>query len=597
MASTSLPHPESLQLVSKAIGPLPLLNRFLERLKIEHFFAELVPAGDRRQRLAPAVGLGVLLRNILIARQPLYGLAEWANRFEPALLGLTTEAPQYFNDDRVGRCLDALFRSDRATLMTEIVVHAVEEFGLELKELHNDSTTVTFTGQYTEANGKPERGHPTHRITYGVNKDFRPDLKQLLFILTTTADGAVPIFSHVDHGNTSDDTTHIRTWESLRKLTGSADFLYVADCKLCTNQNLAHIAAHSGRFVTVIPATWREHTQFHTWLRSHAAPWVEVLRRPDPRHKDGPPNIYHGYEHPLRTAQGFRVLWYFSSQKETLDHAAREHRIAAADKALQLLAARVGAPRSRLNSLEQVSAAAQKILADKQVERFLHVEVTLLEEQSFTQASRGRPGPRTAYIRHSHQRPVLHWHSDAQALLEEARTDGVFPLITNDETLTLKDVLQAYKHQPSLEKRHQQLKSVLGVRPVLLKSHLRIEAFLFLYFLALMTEALIERDFRDRMRKLDINKLPLYPEERPCTAPTTERLFELFADLRRHRLVDDTGHVHQRFYDKLNDPQLTVLRLFSISPQLYLSAAEESADAGATLVEKCREIRSEKRGM
>ena len=76
MASTSPQHPESLQLVSKAIGPLPLLNRFLERLKIEHFFAELVPAGDRRQRLAPAVGLGVLLRNILIARQPLYGLAE-----------------------------------------------------------------------------------------------------------------------------------------------------------------------------------------------------------------------------------------------------------------------------------------------------------------------------------------------------------------------------------------------------------------------------------------------------------------------------------------------------------------------------------------
>ena len=264
-------------------------------------------------------------------------------------------------------------------------------------------------------------------------------------------------------------------------------------------------------------------------------------------------------------------------QADTIVSAECEHRIAAADKALQILAARVGAPRSRLNSLEQVSAAAQKILADKQVERFLHVEVTLLEEQSFTQASRGRPGPRTAYIRHSHQRPVLHWHSDAQALLEEARTDGVFPLITNDETLTLKDALEAYKHQPSLEKRHQQLKSVLGVRPVLLKSHLRIEAFLFLYFLALMTEALIERDFRDRMRKLDINKLPLYPEERPCAAPTTERLFELFADLRRHRLVDDTGHVHQRFYDKLNDPQLTVLRLFSISPQQYLSTAEESA--------------------
>jgi transposase len=576
MDSTSGPDAESLQLVSKAVGPLPLLNRFLERLKIEHFFGELVPAGDRRQKLVPAVGLGVLLRNILLARRPLYGLSEWASRFEPELVGLPGEASQYFNDDRVGRCLDALFRADRSTLMTEVVVHAVEEFDLQLRELHNDSTTVTFTGQYAQADGQPARGHPTHRITHGINKDFRPDLKQLLFILTTTADGAVPIFSHVDHGNTSDDTTHIRTWESLRKLTGSADFLYVADCKLCTNQNLAHIASHGGCFVTVIPATWREHAQFHAWLRSHAAPWVEVLLRADPRRNDGAPHIYRGYEHPLRTSQGFRVLWYFSSQKETLDRATREHRIAAADKALQILAARVGAPRSRLNSLEQVSAAAQKILTDKQVERFLHVEVRLLEEQSFTQANRGRPGPRTAYIRHQHQRPVLHWHSDAQALLEEARTDGIFPLITNDETLTLKDALIAYKHQPSLEKRHEQLKTVLEVRPVLLKSHLRIEAFLFLYFLALMTEALIERDIRARMRKLGINKLPLYPEERPCAAPTTERLFELFADLRRHRLIDDTGRVHQRFYDKLSDPQQAVLRLFNISPQQYLSTAEES---------------------
>ena len=147
MAGTSPPHPESLQLVSKAVGPLPLLNRFLERLKIEHFFAELVPAGDRRQKLVPAVGLGVLLRNILLARQPLYGLSEWASRFEPELVGLPGEASQYFNDDRVGRCLDALFRADRSTLMTEVVVHAVEEFDLQLRELHNDSTTVTFTGQ------------------------------------------------------------------------------------------------------------------------------------------------------------------------------------------------------------------------------------------------------------------------------------------------------------------------------------------------------------------------------------------------------------------------------------------------------------------
>ena len=53
-----------------------------------------------------------------------------------------------------------------------------------------------------------------------------------------------------------------------------------------------------------------------------------------------------------------------------------------------------------------------------------------------------------------------------------------------------------------------------------LKSHSRIEAFLFLYFLALLTEALIEREIRRRMKELKISQLPIYPEGRPCAAPT-----------------------------------------------------------------------------
>jgi hypothetical protein len=164
---------QNLQLVSKVVGPLPLLNSFLERLQIERFLGKFVPAGDRRQRLAPAVGLGVLLRNIMLARRPLYGLAEWAQRYESTLLGLSTDAPEYFNDDRFGRCLDALFRADRATLMTEIVVRAVEEFDLELTELHNDSTTVTFTGQYSQADGTSVRGSDTSNYVRGQQRSSR----------------------------------------------------------------------------------------------------------------------------------------------------------------------------------------------------------------------------------------------------------------------------------------------------------------------------------------------------------------------------------------------------------------------------------------
>ena len=87
-----------------------------------------MPGHDKRLRLAPALGIGVLLCNILIEREPLYALHEWADRFDEPLLGLPEGAARLLNDDRVGRALDALFLADRAALLTDIVVGAVQAF-------------------------------------------------------------------------------------------------------------------------------------------------------------------------------------------------------------------------------------------------------------------------------------------------------------------------------------------------------------------------------------------------------------------------------------------------------------------------------------
>jgi len=57
-------------------------------------------------------------------------------------------------------------------------------------------------------------------ITFGHSKDHRPDLKQLVWILTVSADGAVPIAYRLADGNTVDDPTHVPTWDGLVALTG-----------------------------------------------------------------------------------------------------------------------------------------------------------------------------------------------------------------------------------------------------------------------------------------------------------------------------------------------------------------------------------------
>ena len=72
----------------------------------------------------------------------------------------------------------------------------------------------------------------------------------------------------------------------------------------------------------------------------------------------------------------------------------------------------------------------------------------------------------------------LEWSINELAVAEAACTDGVFPLVDNT-ALSAQDVLETYKEQPYLEKRHSTFKSVLEVSPIFLKKPKRIEAMMF----------------------------------------------------------------------------------------------------------------------
>jgi transposase len=153
-------------------------------------------------------------------------------------------------------------------LLLAVVRGAIDEFGVSLDELHNDSTSVSFYGLYAGARKRiRNRGRLQPAITWGHSKDHRLDLKQLLFTLTLANDGGVPLCFHVDCGNTTDDGTHCRSRDLLAQLVGAPDFLYVADCKLASRENLRYITARGGRFVTVLPATRAEDAKFRQRLR------------------------------------------------------------------------------------------------------------------------------------------------------------------------------------------------------------------------------------------------------------------------------------------------------------------------------------------
>ena len=553
-------------LESLDVGATPVVRHFLQRLQLHQLFEQHLPTLPGRQPTLPsATTLTLLVTNLLLARQPLYALPAWAKRRVPEHLGLQAEHLPLLNDDRLGRALDHLHRADRASLLTALVVRAVREFDIQLEELHQDTTTVTFCGDYAGQAAADQTDRPP-RITFGYNKDHRPDLKQLLLSITITADGAVPIHCKTYDGNTTDDQVHKETWSFLRQIIGHSDFLYVADSKLCTRDNMTFIANCLGRFLTVMPRTRAEDGFFRDHLQSHPLQWQEVHRQPNPRRRDAAEVVYHGVESPQQSSDGYRVLWYRSSQKEEQDRHNRQQRLERARTRLEGLQA-VG--RREFRSEAEARVAAERILVEERVEGLLVIEIVRRVDEQYRQARRGRPGPNTEYRRVESSSYRIRFEENSAALIRESRCDGLFPLMTNDKSLSLSDALSKYKYQPFVEKRHEQLKSVFGVMPVWLKNVERVASLLWLYYVVELVQALAEREVRRQMARQGVASLALYPEGRASEGPTTELLFNALEGLRRHRLLDERGEELRRFHDELPAAGREALELLDIAVTPY----------------------------
>ncbi|MDW7776242.1 MAG: hypothetical protein SCH39_07920, partial [Methanosarcinales archaeon] len=118
------------------------------------------------------------------------------------------------------------------------------------------------------------------------------------------------------------------------------------------------------------------------------------------------------------------------------------------------------------------------------------------------------------------------------------------------------------------EKRHEQLKTVHKVAPVLLKSVTRIEGLLFVFFLAMLIQALIEREVRLEMKNDGLECISIYPEDRDCGSPTTSRLLSLFDNIEFHRLWSQNTLV-QTFQTEILAKQIEVLRLAGVPLEAY----------------------------
>jgi transposase len=536
------------------VGALPLIHRIAARMGLRALLDAAIQAHGNDQ--VPVVDtLMLLIYNLALGKDPLYELAEWVESIDRRVIGYQALEPERFSDDRFARSLDRLYQADRASLMTELVLAFSRAFNVDLSRIHNDSTTVKAYGAYP---GKTGTGF---ELKQGHSKDHRPDLKQLLFSLSLSADGAVPVHHKVYAGNCTDDKTHIETWNTLCRITPDPHFLYVADSKLCTDEQLHYIVRHGGRTITIMPESWAEVTAFKSHLRAGRRPKREIWRRPRPEaeHEIEYFSVFNG-EHFTRK-RGYRIHWIYSSAKRRRDRLAREKRLAKSEQALLELNTKLN--RRHLKDKEAIEAAATALVRQHQMSEFIAFEVNTALETYQVQLSKGRPGKHTRYESRERSIYILSWRRRSSALKAEARVDGVFPLLSTDASLSAKSVLQAYKYQPRIEKRFSQFKSIHNAAPLLFKKVHRVEANMLLFFIALVIQSLIEREVRNRMDDEGQSGLAIYPEDRDAPRPTTSKIFDRFERLSTYSLMEN-GHVVEEFKDELTDTQKIILRYLGI---------------------------------
>ncbi len=539
------------------IGAHPIIQFFMDKLKINEIIGSYVRQ-DKRMKLSTEKTLSVLIHNILTTPIPLYEIADWLKPLDEERLDLDTYESSLISDDRVGKALENFYSGRHKDIFFRLALRAIKLFEIDCRQIHQDTTTVTFSGKY-------ESWHAQQVMTYGINKDHRPDLKQLVLGMSVTADGAVPLVHEIYDGNQTDDRLHPANHKRLRKLLQRSDFIYVADCKLATDDNLRKITACGGRFVSVMPRTWKEDKTFRDKVRKGKIKWTHLLSRPNNRKPKSKRDHYYLAIGNHTASNGYRLLWILSTQKAQQDAETRGRNIEKALDALRDLQTRLNT--YNLKTRENIERNITLILKQNKCNDFINYEVHRDIQHEIHHKKVGRPKLNESGASVLKEYFSISFQMNEDNIKEESLTDGIFPLITNLRDHKAKEVLEIYKYQPFLEKRHSQLKTYQQIAPVFLKKPQRVIAYLHMNVMALMVATLIERQLRIAMKAKSIKTLPIYPEGKPCKYPTTFDIVRLFKGIERYEVVQ--GENFYIFPAELNKIQKQVLDLLKVPVSFY----------------------------
>jgi len=560
MEITRMPKTAINDVRTKPIGFAPILAHYFKKCGIVDIIDTHVPTDPRRKVLTHGQACIAMITGILFQAMQLYRICQFARESTVLDALLPGIDPQEYFDDRLADTLDALYDFGLGNLETMITNTMINAFNIKTEICHNDTTCAFVYGDAD--NHRSDRGIS---ITFGYSKQYRNDLKQLVWSLSVSSDSAFPLFQQAYSGNTADVDTYVQQWHHLIDLLGRRDFLFVGDSKVATRENMAHIHDHGGFFISPLPMYASYENAFTDALdhhdRENLIPYKDRINR--------------GFEIPLEINHEnkeypFRMIILFDQglfhrRKKSLDQ-----RIEKTQKAFDELSAKLNT--YRLKEEAAIDNAYQAILKKYNTGDFfeysLHNDPLVTSKNSRRgRPSASRPLEKVAVVQ---DRFRIDLRFDQSAFDQAVGRAGYYPLVTNQPAskLSIKDAMMAHKNQYKVEHTYRRSKSGYHLEPIYLHTPERIETYLFLFKIALQVVVLIERSARRNIEVRNKGLDDFMPNKKDYRKPKAEYLLQKFEHVvsGTMRLPDGNDY---GFVSELTDLQDDILKILDVPKRCY----------------------------
>jgi transposase len=422
------------------LGALPVLYALLDTLQVREIIKRHCPTAAQVDHGAGAV---VMILNRLVAPRPLYQIADWLARTVLVYqLGVPAEK---FNDDRLGRTLDAISQHTRA-IWQDIVHRALLRADVDLSVIFYDLTAFALHGSYADS----------QRVSFGFAHNTSMDKRKFKVGLDVSADGNVPIEYALWAGRTADMATVQENMGQLCRLLRShgwslQETIIIGDRANLNDELALAYDDHHLRYLAGLQPQKKAHREL---VAEHSEAQFRA--------------------HPLTDGRGCEGYWGIPCQV-VFEHEGRQ----VVHKGLIVLSGPMRSARrkTRATKLKALRQALAEVEA--KIGRPYYRTVEAVQQRANTQLKKSPVGKlmrAQAYTDDQDQIRLRYW--------------------TDDRSLSHQRMLTLYREKDGVEKRFKVSKSDLKVSPIYLHKDERIEAMLLINMLALLAYSLLERQVR-----------------------------------------------------------------------------------------------------